>query len=64
MGDSRTNVVVTKHASSGAYGLAFLGAGIYYVHHAVGFVAGVWGVLKACVWPALLTYYLMDWMKI
>jgi len=44
-------------APSGAvYGLGLIGAAIYFIMHAVGFWAGVLGVLKAIVWPAFLVF--------
>lgn len=49
--------------SSAVYGVAFIGAAVYYIQHAVGFWAGVVGVLKACVWPAFLIYHLLDFLK-
>ena len=50
-------------ASSGAYGLAFLGAFIYYVQHADTFWVGVMGFLKALVWPAVLIYKVLGFLK-
>ncbi len=50
--------------SSAIYGMAFIGAAIYYIQHAIGFWAGVLGVLKALVWPAFLIYKLFDFLKI
>ncbi len=41
---------------SGVYGLAFIGAAVYFIQHAVGFWGGVLGFLKAIVWPAMLMY--------
>lgn len=38
------------------YGLGFIGAAIYFISHAAGFWLGVWGFLKALVWPAFLVY--------
>lgn len=38
------------------YGLGLIGAAVYYISHAVGFWAGVTGLLKAFVWPAFLVY--------
>ncbi|MCX6810869.1 MAG: hypothetical protein NTY30_04050 [Candidatus Berkelbacteria bacterium] len=38
------------------YGLAFVGAAIYFVQHSTTFWMGVSGVLKAIVWPALIIY--------
>ncbi len=54
-----------KHAggSSCAYGIAFIGAAIYYIQHAPDFWQGVLGVLKALVWPAMLVYNLMGFLK-
>lgn len=40
----------------GVYGLAFIGAVVYFVQQADGFWMGVLGVLKAIVWPAILIY--------
>jgi hypothetical protein len=39
-----------------AYFLGFVGAAIYYISTATGFWMGVWGVVKALVWPAILVY--------
>lgn len=43
----------------GAYGLAFIGAVIYFIQHADSFWMGVLGFLKALVWPALVVYHLL-----
>lgn len=40
----------------GAYGLAFIGAAVYFIQQADTFGMGVLGFLKAIVWPALLIY--------
>jgi hypothetical protein len=47
----------------GAYGLAVLGAAVYYIQHSATFWAGVLCVLKALVWPALIVYKLLDFLK-
>ena len=49
-------------ASSGVYGLGFIGAAVFYIKTATGFWAGVGGFLKALVWPAFLVYYLLKHM--
>ena len=49
-------------ASSGVYGLGFLGAVIYYISTATGFWMGVLGILKALVWPAFLVYELLKFL--
>ena len=46
----------------GIYGLAFLGAVVYYIQHAESFWMGVLGVLKAIVWPAILVYKLLEFL--
>lgn len=46
-------------ALGGAYGLAFIGALVYYIQHADSFGSGVLGVLKAIIWPAMVVYRLM-----
>jgi hypothetical protein len=45
------------------YGLAVIGAAVYFIQHAVGLWAGVLGILKAFVWPAILMYHLMAYLK-
>ena len=45
------------------YGLAFLGALVYYIQHATTFWEGVLGFLKALVWPAMLIYKLLEFHK-
>mgnify|MGYP001580238941 FL=1 len=50
-------------ASGGAYGLGFLGALVYYIQHASSFAEGLLGFLKALVWPAILVYKLLDFLK-
>jgi hypothetical protein len=53
----------THDASSGLYGLGFIGAAVYYIAHAPTFWAGVVGFLKALVWPAFLVYKLLEFLK-
>lgn len=44
-------------AGGGAvYGLGLVGALVFYIKAAGSFGAGVVGVLKAIVWPAILVY--------
>ena len=47
----------------GTYGFAFIGALLYYLQHAASFGEGVLGFLKALVWPALLVYKLLEYLK-
>ncbi len=46
----------------GGYGLAFIGAVVYFVQHAHTFGQGILGVLKAIIWPAILVYGLLEHM--
>jgi len=50
-------------AGGGAYGLAVIGAAVYYIQQADTFWFGVLGVLKALVWPALLVYKLLGFLQ-
>ncbi len=50
-------------ASGGVYGLAFIGAAVYYIQHAETFWWGVWGFIKALLWPAFLIYKLLELLK-
>ncbi len=43
----------------GVYGMAFIGALIFFIQQADTFWMGVLGVLKALVWPAILVYQLL-----
>jgi len=43
-------------AFGGIYGLAMIGAAVYYIGQADGFWIGVLGILKAIIWPAMLIY--------
>jgi hypothetical protein len=50
--------------SSAVYGIGLIGALVYFIQNAVGFWMGALGVLKALVWPAILVYKLLDFLKI
>ena len=45
------------------YGLGFIGAVIYYIQHAMTFWIGVLGIIKAIIWPVLLIYRLLGFLK-
>lgn len=49
--------------SGGIYGLAFIGAAFYFIQHAASFWEGVLGFLKALVWPAMLMYKILEFLK-
>jgi len=50
-------------AFGGIYGMAVIGAAVYYVQHAASLGAGLLGILKAVFWPAVLMYRLLDVLK-
>jgi len=50
--------------SGGIYGMAFLGALIYYLQHATSFWSVVLGIFKAIFWPAVLMYKVLELLKI
>jgi len=62
-GSRRTNNRGGAAAGGGAYGLAFIGALIYFIQNATGFVDGLYGVLKAILWPAFLIYRMLDFLN-
>jgi len=45
------------------YGLAFIGALVYYIQHATSFWNGCLGVLKAIVWPAMVMYKVLSMLN-
>jgi hypothetical protein len=49
--------------SGGIYGVAFVGAAVYYFQHATTFWAGLLGFFKALFWPAVLMYKLLEFLK-
>ena len=55
------NDTMKKHCGTSGciYGMALIGAAVYYIQNADTFWMGVLGVLKAIVWPALLIYNLL-----
>lgn len=52
-----------NNAFGGIYGLAFVGAAVYFIQHSATFWEGVLGFLKAVVWPAILMYKLLEFLK-
>lgn len=50
------NVCSNGSGGDAVYGIGFVGAAVYFIGHAATFGAGVLGLFKAIVWPALLVY--------
>ncbi len=47
----------------GVYGMALIGAAVYYIQHAATFWAAVLGIIKAIFWPGVLMYKLLELLK-
>ncbi len=44
---------------SAIYGLGIIGAAVYFISNSTGFLMGLFGLLKALVWPAFLVYEML-----
>ena len=55
-----------KHhgAGAGIYWLGFAGSAIYYLQNATSFGAGVLGILKSLVWPAMIVFKTLQFLKL
>ncbi|MFC1663007.1 hypothetical protein ACFL04_02445 [Patescibacteria group bacterium] len=54
-------ITINKTTTSSAiYGMGFVGAAIYYISEATTFWVGVFGVIKAIVWPAFLVFHMFQ----
>ncbi|MEJ2053566.1 MAG: hypothetical protein P8X42_06565 [Calditrichaceae bacterium] len=54
---------IQGHASANTvYGMGFIGALIYYLSMATGFWIGVFGIIKAILWPAFLVYEALKYL--
>ena len=49
---------------SAVYGLGLIGAAIYYLQGATTLWEGIFGVLKAIVWPGILIYRIFNLLKL
>jgi hypothetical protein len=62
--DHRGRKVIYRNAASApVYGLGFIGALVYFLQHATTFWIGVLGFFKAMLWPAVLVYELLKYLK-
>jgi hypothetical protein len=52
-----------RGVSGGIYGMAAVGAVVYYLQHAATVWAALLGVVKAILWPAVLMYRLLEFLK-
>jgi hypothetical protein len=64
MEDCKDKKHMHNHATCGGiYGLGFLGSAVYFIQHAATFWEGVLGFFQAMVWPAVLIYKLLEFLK-
>ncbi|OPY36413.1 MAG: hypothetical protein A4E35_01952 [Methanoregula sp. PtaU1.Bin051] len=62
---SKCNVkehVPCRGGGGALYGLGFLGALVYYLTTATDLVSGLFGIIKALLWPAFLVYGVMKFI--
>ena len=52
-----------KGGGSALYFVGFIGALVYYIQHAATFGMGLLGLLKSLVWPAMVVYKLLEFLK-
>jgi hypothetical protein len=56
---AHTDKKVDRGAQAGGgavYGLGLIGAAVYFIQHATSLGDGLFGILKAILWPAFLVY--------
>ena len=58
------NSKASDPANGAVYGLGLIGAAIYFIGHAATFWAGVLGFLKAIIWPAVLIFQALEYLKL
>jgi hypothetical protein len=58
------NVVHNHGMLGGAYFVTIVGAAVYFIQQSTSFWGGVFGILKACVWPAFVVYKVLEALKI
>ena len=46
------------------YGMGFIGSLVYFISHAMSFWMGILGIIKAVFWPALVTYKVLELLKL
>ncbi len=55
---------VHNQGGGAVYGLGFVGAIVYFLQQATTIWEGILGLLKSLVWPAVLVYKLLEFLKI
>ena len=55
---------MVDNTMSTIYGMAFLGALVYFIQHATTFWEGVLGIFKAIFWPGFVIYKVLELLKL
>jgi hypothetical protein len=59
----KPKVIYKGGASDAVYGFGLIGAWVYYISHATTFWLGMLGIFKGIIWPAMLVYELLKYLK-
>lgn len=59
----KDRITKINQQTSAVYGMGMIGAFIYFIQHAHNFGEGALGFIKALVWPALLVYHALEFLK-
>lgn len=54
---------VMSNGCGSIYGLAFLGALVFYIQQATTFWEGILGFFKAVFWPSMIIYKVLEMLK-
>jgi len=57
-----TKRIHNSGTANAVYGLGFIGAAVFFISQSASLWMGVWGFVKALVWPALMVYELFKYM--
>ena len=60
---SREYSSVRGGGSDAVYGLGVIGAAVYYLQQATSVWSGVYGLIKAILWPAFMIFHLLSSLK-
>ncbi len=64
MGDDKKRFRSDSGWGGPVYGMAFLGALVYFIQHATTFWEGLLGVLEAIFWPGVVLYKVLEQLKL
>jgi len=64
MDNSKRKRLSADNGFNSIYGMAFLGALVYFIQHASSFWEGVLGVFKAIFWPGFILYKVLELLNL